>query len=325
MFIACHDKASMSSPTRTPRTVRTDTARAVKRTLDDEVIGTLRARTSATIAASVTGRIGKLNVTVGSRVRTGQVLLTLSASEIDAKAEHASAALAQASIELHRAEQLRSSQAIPASAYDAAVAQHRMAQAQLAEANAMRAYTSLRAPFDGVITGKECDVGDLAVMGKTLLVLESPGALRLEAAVPEAMASLVHMGDVLTAHIDAIATPLAATVSELGAAADPRSRTVLIKLDIPDLPNLRAGMFGRLAVPTGEERVIIVPTAAIVRRGQMETVFVVEGDSARLRLVRTGRTEGQTTEVRGGLDDGERIVIDDVTALTDGQTVEVES
>lgn len=305
------------------RSVRVVAARATSQAVDEDVIGTLHARNVAAIAASITGTIRSLDVTIGSRVHAGRVLMTLAAGEIDAKADQATAMLAQADLEMKRAERLKDSQAITPSAYDAALAQFRVAEATLAEARAMRGYTTLRAPFAGVITAKQCNVGDLALPGKTLLVLESPGVLRLEAAVPEALAHVLHMGDVLTARIDSIASPLSVTVSELGASADPVSRTVLVKLDVPNLPQLRAGMFGRLSVHTGEAKVIVVPASAVVRRGQMELVYVAVDATARLRIIRTGRSHGDTVEVLAGLDDGEPVVADIDADLVDGQRLEV--
>jgi RND family efflux transporter MFP subunit len=154
-------------------------------------------------------------------------------------------------------------------------------------------------------------------------VLESPGSLRLEAAVPEALAHTLHMGDLLSARIDSIAPPLWTTISELGASADPISRTVMVKLDVPNLPELRTGMFGRLSVTTGEDSVIVVPTNAVVQRGQMELVSVVAEGRAHLRIIRTGRSYGDTIEVLAGLEDGESVAITNAAALVDGQAIEV--
>lgn len=298
-------------------------AHEVSQSVGDEVIGTVHARSVAAISASIMGSVRTLRVTVGSKVRAGEVLIQLSAGEIDAKANQAAAMFAQAELDLKRAEQLKASQSIPASRYEATTAQFRVAEATLAEANVMRGYTTLRAPFAGVITEKRCDVGDLAVPGKPLLVLESPGALRLEAAVPEAIAQQLHPGDVLSARIDSLPAPLSAKVSELSPSADPVSRTVLVKLDLPDTAGLRPGVFGRLSVQTGQERAVVVPTAAIVKRGQLELVFVTRDDTAQLRIVRTGRSRDGTTEVLSGLEDGEPVVVDNARLLVDRQPVEV--
>jgi membrane fusion protein, multidrug efflux system len=326
LLVSCtaeHHPKTAELPPLASQAVSVVPARVVNQSVGDEVIGTVHARSVAAISSSIMGNVRALRVTVGSRVRAGEVLVQLSAGEIDAKANQASAMFSQAELDLKRAEQLKASQSIPASRYEAMTAQFRVAEATLAEANVMRGYTTLRAPFAGVITEKRCDVGDLAVPGKPLLVLESPGALRLEAAVPEVIAQVLHRGDVLSARIDSIPQPLSATVSELSPSADPISRTVLVKLDLPNTEALRPGMFGRLSVQTGQERAVVVPTPAVVKRGQMELVFVVKEDKAQLRIVRTGRAHDGVTEVLAGLDGDEPVVVDNAALLVDGQPVEV--
>jgi len=317
-----HPKTAESAPLE-KQLVSVAPARDVSQSVGDEVIGTVHARSVAVISPSVMGNVRALHVKLGSQVRAGQVLVELSAKEIDAKANQATAMFAQADLDLKRAEQLKASQSIPESRYEAATAQYRVAEAALAEANVMRGYTTLRAPFAGIITAKQCEVGDLALPGKPLLVLESPGALRLEASVPEIIASLLHAGDVLSVRLDSLPEPVSATLSELSPSADPISRTVLVKLDLPNLPGLRSGMFGRLTVPTGNERAVLVPSSAIVQRGQLELVFIVQDQKARLRIVRSGRANDGNTKILSGLRGGEVVVASQANLLVDGQPLEI--
>ncbi len=324
LLVGCHAEPQIAARESLPaQVVRVATAQAVTQPLGDETIGTVRARSSTAISASIMGTVRTLKVTLGSSVRAGDVLVQLSAGEIEAKASQASATFAQAELELKRAEQLKASRSISDAQYDVTAARLRVAAAALAEANVMRGYTTLRAPFAGVITAKQSDVGDLALPGKPLLVLESPSSLRLEASVPEAIAQVLHRGDVLSARIDSFDAPISATVSELSPSADPASRTLLVKLDLPQIVGLRPGMFGRLMVRTGEERTVMVAAPALVQRGQMETLFVVDKDRARLRIVRTGRTRDGNTEILAGLDDGERVVVANAATLVDGQPLEI--
>ncbi len=106
-------------------------------------------------------------------------------------------------------------------------------------------------------------------------------------------------------------------------AADPNSRTYLVKLDLPGATGLRSGQFGRVAVPVGQVSAIRVPAAAVIQRGQMELVFVVANGHAQLRLVKTGNCVGDEVEVVSGLNSGEQIVTDGASALVDGQPVMV--
>lgn len=303
--------------------VRVEAARSEARPLGDEVVGTVRARDVAYVSSSVMGTIQMLKVKLGDPVRKGDVLIRLAAGEIDAKAAQAEAAFTRAKTDLARADKLRESRTIPEAQHEAARTQLALAQAALAEASAVRDYTVIRAPISGVVTAKESNVGDLALPGKPLLVIESPGALRLEAYVPEVSAAGLPIGRALTVRVDALAQELAASVGELSPTADAVSRSVLVKLDLPRAEGLRSGMFGRVSIARGQEQVLTVPAGALVRRGQLETLFVADHGRARLRLVRVGRDLSARAELLAGLEPGEPVIVSHPERLRDGQPVEV--
>jgi RND family efflux transporter MFP subunit len=151
--------------------------------------------------------------------------------------------------------------------------------------------------------------------------MENPDTLRLEADVPEALIGNVKLGDKLAVRIAAVPSEIEGTVAEMSPAADPNSRTYLVKLDLPGATGLRSGQFGRVAVPVGAASAIRVPASAVIQRGQMELVFVVANGHAQLRLVRTGSRIGDEIELVSGLNSGEQVVTEGVSALTDGQPV----
>ena len=198
-----------------------------------------------------------------------------------------------------------------------------MADAAVTEAETLLGYTKVTAPFDGVITRKHADVGDLAAPGKPLLDMEDSRTLRLEADVPEAVVGKLTLGDKLPVRIAALETELEGVVSEIAPAADPGSRTFLVKLDLPVTPGLRAGQFGRVAMPVGETSALRVPASAVVQRGQMELVFVVSEGKAQLRIVKTGKRIGDEVELVSGVEAGEKIVIENASGLVDGQPLQV--
>jgi RND family efflux transporter MFP subunit len=168
-------------------------------------------------------------------------------------------------------------------------------------------------------------VGDLAAPGKTLLQLENPATLRLEADVPAALIGNVKLGDQLVVSIAGVTNDITGTIAEMSPAADPNSRTFLVKLDLPGAAGLRSGEFGRVAIPVGEVKAIHVPISAVVQRGQMEIIFVVNNGHAELRLVKTGARVGDEIEVVSGLDSGETVVTNGATDLTDGQPVSIQN
>ena len=135
------------------------------------------------------------------------------------------------------------------------------------------------------------------------------------------MASPAIVGDKLVVRIAAVASEIQGTVAEISPTADANSRTYLVKLDLPGATGLRSGQFGRVSVPVGEASAIRVPAATVIQRGQMELVFVVANGHAQLRLVKTGSHVGDEIELASGLNSGEQVVTEGVSALTDGQPV----
>jgi RND family efflux transporter MFP subunit len=179
-------------------------------------------------------------------------------------------------------------------------------------------------PIDGIVTAKHAEVGAMAVPGSPLLTIEDDSHYRLEASVEESLIRTILAGDRVGVRIDALGDEeLSGTISEIAPAADPASRTYMVKIDLPSLPSLRSGSFGKARFSSGQKQAITIPQRAIAEWGQMVGVFVVDDSSiARLRLVRTGKSFGDRVEVLTGLSDGERIVIDPVKAVTDGTRIE---
>jgi RND family efflux transporter MFP subunit len=293
------------------------------RVLAEEVVGTVRARTRATLEAKVAGRIAELPVGLGQALKAGELVARLDVREIQAKLDQARAVRDQARRDRERFEALLRQQAVTQAEFDAVEARARVAEAAVAEAETMLGYAEVRAPFDGVVARKLADVGDLASPGRPLVELEDPKSLRLEADVPEALIGGVASGAKLPVRIGALAAELEGVVAEIAPAADPNSRTFRVKLDLPDAPGLKAGLFGRVAVPMGQTRAPRVPASALVVRGQMEMVFVVADGRAQMRLVKSGKRFGEEVELVSGVRPGERVVVEGAAALLDGQPVEV--
>ena len=134
----------------------------------------------------------------------------------------------------------------------------------MTEAETMLGYTKIVAPFDGVVTHKFADVGDLATPGRPLIELDDPQLIRLEADVPEALINRVQLGSTLRVGAALEGREIAAAVSEIAPVADPSSRTFNVTLDLPANAGLRAGQFARVAIPIGETRALRVPALALL-------------------------------------------------------------
>lgn len=187
--------------------------------------------------------------------------------------------------------------------------------------------TRIVAPFAGRVTRKTVDVGTMATPGTPLLVVENDGAYQLEASVEESFALRVMVGMAVPVRIDAVGLgDLGGTVAEVAPSADPASRSVIVKIALAPVPGVRAGMYGSAIFPAGERTAISVPAHAVVERGQMRALFVVDAENvARLRFVGLGKRAGDRIEVLSGLAEGERVVVANPSELTDGRPVVAQS
>jgi membrane fusion protein, multidrug efflux system len=317
-----HENAKEHASSLPTAQVQVQTVENKARTMTEEVVGTVRAKLRATLEARVSGRIEKLPVVLGEKVQKGQLIARLEAGEIAARLEQAEAALEQAEREWKRVSALLEQQSVTRAEYDTAQSRQRLAKGTVAEARAMMAYVEIAAPFDGLVTKKWVDVGDLAAPGKPLVDIEDPAALQMDADVPETIASHIKQDSRLRVRVDAINGELEGVIREIAPAADAVSRTFRVKLDLPPTAGLMPGQFARLIVPIGERKSVRVPVAAVAQRGQMEIVFVVADQHAQLHLVKTGMRVGDEIEVLSGLDGGKTVVISGADQLTDGQPVE---
>ena len=304
-----------------PRVVRVEQTQLTERPVLTEVVGTVRATRSATIAPLISGPVIEVRVGLGSSVRAGDALVKLSARESEARLDQTRVLSEQAARDRARATGLVGQGAISVAEYETAMSQWSVARARQAEASSIADRRILRAPFAGVITSKRVSIGDTALPGQPLLVLEARSALRLEAQVPEATGESLAIGDAVPVQVEGIDQALEGHLAEIQPASDAASRTRLFKIDLPDAAGLRSGQFGRALLSSGHAPTVTVASGAVVRHGQLESVFVVDSGVARLRLVRSGRERDGRVEISSGLAGGERVAVAG-TGLVDGDRVE---
>ncbi len=303
--------------------VRVQTIEEKVRPVVEEVVGSVRAKSSATVEAKVSGRVSQMLVDLGQHVTKDQILAEIDALEVKAQYDRAIANRDQASRDFKRAGELLQKQVTSHQEYDAAEGRYKIAEAAVKEAETMLGYVQVKAPFDGVITRKIADVGDFAAPGKPLLQIENPENLRFEADVPEAIIDQVHTGQAVDIVITSLGSRIHGTVSEISPTADPNSRTFLARIDFPITKGLRAGQFGRALFPVGEFVSVSVPITALIQRGQMEMVFINEQGRARLRLVKSGKRYGDEIEILSGVSKGDQVIRENVQSLRDGQPVQI--
>ena len=331
MFLACalgsagcsgRQDSRETNPKNLPAAVvRIESANSRSYPSTEEVPGTLQAKIHATLEAKVTGVITAIPVALGQKFKAGEILVRLDAPELHARLKQAESGLEEAERDWIRAETLFNQHTSTKAEYDTAQSRLSTARATVGEAKAMTSYTVVSAPFDGQVTAKIAQIGDLAAPGKPLLMIENPTILQLEVAVPQSMASKIHYDDRLNVLIDPEDVELLGTVTEIAPAADPISRTLQVKVDFPEHSGLKSGQFARLSVPLGERQWLRIPASALLQRGQLEIVFVVVDQRAQFRLVKTGKHVGGSVEILSGLQSGEAFVVDGAAQLIDGQAV----
>jgi RND family efflux transporter MFP subunit len=198
------------------------------------------------------------------------------------------------------------------------------AEAEVVAARVALDYAMIAAPFAGLVTGRKADPGSLTTPGAPLLTLEREGNLRLEASIDESRLSLTRVGENAEVAIDGLNRNVMGHVGEIVPSVDPATRTFTAKIDLPGLAGLHAGMFGRAAFAAGKREAVLVPQSAVVERGQVRSVFVVEEDTVRLRFVTLGEVRGDSREILSGLTAGEEIVVLPPAMLADGDRVAIQ-
>lgn len=295
----------------------------VRRALEGRtaVPAAVHARRRAVLSSRVQASVLALPFREGQRVAAGAVLARLDDRALRSGLLAAEAAESAAEADRLRMEALLARAAATPREAEASRARAAAAAAAVAAAREGIAYAVLRAPFAGTIAVRHAGVGDVAAPGAPLVEIEGLGGLELRASVEARLVDRLRPGLTLAALVDGSERPVDATVTAVSEAGDPATHRFEVVADLPPAPGLRSGSFARLLVPTGDGTArLLVPTAALMARGGLHGVFVVSDGTARLRWVSVGAEDGDATEVRAGLEAGERVALDPA-ALSEGVRV----
>ncbi len=318
-----HDSSSHPEKEHTkpeqPASVKVEVIEQTGHVGGEDVVGNVESERTAVIEAKVAGTVAEVNVRPGERVAAGDVLVLLDAPEVAARRDQALAQFERAEQEYAKFKQLVESKAISQLDFERVEGEYRRAKAALEEAETMVGYTIIGAPFDGVVARRMADPGSQASPGRGLLVIEDDSRLQFAAEVPEGLVGAVQTGQTLDVVTDTLGKPVPGVVVEVSPSANRASRTFLIKIRLPKTEGLRSGQFGRVRVPLAETGILTVPQQAVVRRGQLEMLFLDRNGRAEMRLVRSGRVFGDRVEIVSGLEPGERVVVEGASSLRDGQ------
>lgn len=306
-------------------------AAAQLQTLPDEYIldGVVEAVNQSTVSAQTAGRVEEIMVDVDDFVPQGTPIMRLRNIEQRAGLDQAQASLREAQARFTEAQaeynrirgvyekQLVSKAQMDAAtaAFDAARARLEAAQAGVAQARESLGYTTINAPYSGIVLERHVQLGETVQPGKPLMTGFSLDELRVMANVPQRLIVPVRQYQKAWVLSPNGGESVAAAKLTFFPYADPQSNVFKVRVYLPKkTEGLYPGMFVKIAFRIGEDRRLTVPRQALVQRGEVSGVYVVKDGGVSLRQVRPGRTEGEIVEILAGLEPGEQVALDPIQA-----------
>jgi RND family efflux transporter MFP subunit len=309
-------------------TARLASVEAVSAPVTIELPGTVEADRTAAVSSRVMATVTAVHVRVGDPVRRGQVLVEIDPQTAAGQVAQARGGLAQAQAGLALAERnYQRFQALAAteaasqleldlarSQYEQAKGAVEQARGAVSSASSVASESRVVAPFDGRVTARLVEAGDLAAPGRPLVQVESSSAHRLAVAVPESLLAKAGLALGSPVPISLDARPdlgrFAGTVAELSPGADPVAHTFIVKIALGKM-EIPSGSTGRAWLPTGERSTVAVPADAVLRQGGATLVVVKDADGRAVsRIVTLGSdVGGGRIEVLSGLTGGETVLV----------------
>ncbi len=306
-----------------------------------DAVGTLEAQASAEVASQVDGTVSRIDFREGSHVPTGEVLVQLDASKLEASLQAARASAAQAEAQadnlqrqVQRNRELLSQGAISKQAFDDLQSSYQSAEAQLGQARANVALAreqlhdaTIRAPFAGRVGERTFDVGDYVRKGDPLFTVTDDDTLQVRFTVPEQYADRVRTGSAMQVQLPGLAGQwFDGTVFFVSPTVDPQNRTMTVKAAVPNQDGrLRPGASADVRlVLERRPRAIVVPEAAIVPEQGRSFVYRVRAGEAERVPVTVGVRSAGRVEIQSGISAGDTVVTAGQQRLSDGSPVRIE-
>ncbi|WP_192177696.1 efflux RND transporter periplasmic adaptor subunit [Mesorhizobium amorphae] len=302
--------------------------------------GTVAAWQEATIGAEESGlRLTDVLVAEGDRVKAGDVVARLDASLLKAQLAEQKAAVTQAQATLDsavsaaaRADRLLASNAVSAETAEEKATAVKTGQAQVeqAEAAAERLQaeldrTTIRAPFDGIVSSKPAVAGSIIQAGTELMKIIRDGRLEVGVLVPEKDLAAISIGQSVNV-ADASGRSFTGSVSSIAETVNSTTRLATVYVGLGEGSGLRPGMFARVSIATAASQQLSVAEAALVWHDGQPAVFVVDGaGKVSARSVTTGARQNGRVAIESGLSAGDSVVVAGAGFLSDGNLVRIAS
>ncbi len=293
-----------------------------------ERTGTLYARREVRVFNQEAGRIEAVSVYEGDAVKAGSVLLRLDDGLLRAQLQKALATRRQAESDLARVQRLAERQLVAADELSRARTTVEVAKAEELLLRTRLGYTVLRAPFDGIITARNAEPGDVAPLHSHLLTLIDPASLYTEVAVSELLLPLLRPRDPVQVHIDALPNrPVKGHIVRIHPAVDPATRQGIVEVDLESIPaGAAVGGLCRVRLGTVAANRLLIPFGALRRDTEGEYVYLVDADlRAHRHAVQSGLRLDRRVEILHGLQAGDRVVVKGFLGLSDERPVRLPS
>lgn len=306
------------------------------------VSGTVQSENTANLSTRMMGYVKRVNAKVGSKVKKGQLLVSISNTDLQAKLAQVNANISKAQVGVQAAKKdfdrftaLFAQESVSQKEMDDMTTHYEMAKSGLEavqqmknEVNAQFSYTNIRAPFSGVVTGKFVQVGDMANPGVPLISLESPNKFEVMSMVPESEISQIKNGTKVSVLIKSINETITGKVSEIGVSAKNTGGQYLVKIKLDkNKVKLFSGMFTTVQFPikrTVNNDKILIPIKSLVKNGSLKGVYTVSSqNTALLRWLRLGKTYGENIEVLSGLTFNETFITSAKAKLYNGAVLQI--
>lgn len=304
------------------------------------VSGKIEAAKSANISTRMMGYVDKIYVGVGDKVTKGQLLMSVNNADVSAQLAQVNAGITEAEAAFTNAEKdfnrftaLFQENSASQKELDDITANYNMSKARLESAkqmkngvNAQMGYANIRAPFNGVVTNKFINAGDMANPGMSLMEVESPGTYQVLAMVPESEILTVKNDTEVSVQIKALNKSIKGKVTEVSTSSKNTGGQYLVKviLDKTDAQIL-SGMYATVQFPIARKTTssaVMIPIDALVKKGQLSGIYTVsQSNTALLRWLRLGRTFGDQVEVLSGLSADEQYIVSAEGKLFNGAKI----
>ncbi|MGZ8256278.1 MAG: efflux RND transporter periplasmic adaptor subunit [Gallionella sp.] len=293
--------------------------------------GLVEATHQTTVAAQISGRVKAVLFEVGDKVKAGQVIVRIDEREAEQALAGSQGHLAQAQanlqnakVSLARAREMFAQKFISQSAldkaqadFDAAAGQAQATRAGAGQANLARGYTSVTAPYSGVVAARLVEVGETVMPGKPLMTGFDASEMRVIVSIPQYQLDAIGKNPQVLVEIPTQNRSIKAASVTVQPLADSRTHGTQVRVNLPaNQAGIYPGMFVRAEFVLGKTKKLLIPASAVLHRSEVVAVYVVDAKGAvQLRQVRLGESsDANVVEVLAGLTAGEQVATDPVKA-----------